>query len=345
MQERLQVARLRTDKARLEATVRELEDLALTSERLREVIGTLGSPNVRPNPEWLRGASKQRSTHGTAVLFLSDIHFDEVVSPSQIGGANAYNREIAIASLRNTFGGAVALLKGCMARPRYDGMVLPLGGDLLSGNIHDELVETNEAPIQRSMIALEEVLIEGIGGLADEFGRVHIPCVVGNHGRMHKKPRAKNRAFESFEWSVYQRLASYFRRDARITFDISDGSDAFFTVYRTRYCLTHGDQFRGGGGIGGIMVPIMRGAAKKQVRQQAIGGAYDVLMMGHWHQYIHMDRLIVNGSVKGYDEYAYQGNFPFEPAQQALFLVHPEVGCTFRMPVLCRRASRARRAA
>lgn len=319
--------------------LRETERLALDSERLREVIGSLGAPNVTASPEWLRGASRQRSTHGTGVLFLSDIHFDEVVRPEQIGGCNAYNREIAVRSLRNTFRSAVMLLKGFMAAPRYDGLVIPLGGDLLSGNIHEELVETNEAPIQQSMLALEEVLIEGIGGMADEFGKVHVPCVTGNHGRMHKKPRAKNRAFENFEWSVYQRLASYFRRDSRITFDIPDGPDAFFSVYRTRYCLTHGDQFRGGDGIGGIMVPIMRGASKKQVRQQAIGDAFDVLMMGHWHQYIHMNRLIVNGSVKGYDEYAYQGNFPFEPPQQAFFVVHPEVGVTFRMPVLCRHES------
>lgn len=334
--ERLEITRLRSDKSRLESQLRELEGLALTGDGLRRIVGSIGSPNVRRDPEWLRGAAKQRSTRGTAVLFLSDIHFDEVVHPAQIGGSNEYNREIATASLKNTFRSAVMLLKGFMAAPKYDGIVCPLGGDLLSGNIHEELVESNEAPIQRSMLALEEILIEGIGCLADEFGKVHVPCVTGNHGRMHKKPRAKNRAFENFEWAVYQRLASYFRRDSRITFDIPEGPDAFFSLYSQRYCLTHGDQFRGGDGIGGIMVPIMRGASKKQVRQQAIGDAYDVLMMGHWHQYIHTNRLIINGSVKGYDEYAYQGNFPFEEPQQALFIAHPEAGVTFRMPVLCR---------
>lgn len=336
LSERLEITRLRHDITRLTSQVRETEALALTSENLRRIIGSLGSPNVVPNPDWLRGAGKQRSTRGTAVLFLSDIHFDEVVHPTQIGGCNEYNRAIAVKSLQNTFRSAVMLLKGFMAAPKYDGIVCPLGGDLLSGNIHEELVETNEAPIQASMLALEEVLIEGIGGLADEFGKVHVPCVTGNHGRMHKKPRAKNRAVENFEWAVYQRMASYFRRDSRITFDIPDGPDTFFNLYDKRYCLTHGDQFRGGDGIGGIMVPIMRGASKKQVRQQAIGDAFDVLMMGHWHQYIHTNRLIINGSVKGYDEYAYQGNFPFEEPQQALFIAHPDAGVTFRMPVLCR---------
>lgn len=340
-QTKLQIenVRLKAELLQVKTNLREMEKLAMSGDAMRDLVGSLGSPNVTSAPEWLAGASKPKSTHGTAVLFLSDIHFDEVVRAEQIGGSNEYNREIATQSLRNTFRNAVTLLKGFMASPSYDGMVLPLGGDLLSGNIHDELVETNEAPMQQSMLALEEILIESIGGMADEFGKLHIPCVTGNHGRMHKKPRAKNRAFENFEWAVYQRLAAYFKRDSRITFDIAEGSDTYFKLYNLNYCLTHGDQFRGGEGIGGIMSPIMRGLSRKQVRDQAIGSAWDVMMIGHWHQYIHTNRLVINGSVKGFDEYAYQSNFPFEAPQQALFVVHPIHGCTFRMPVLCRKSA------
>jgi hypothetical protein len=337
--EELQIARLKMDLTRAQGSLREMEKLALSGEALRELIGTLGVAHIRSNPDWLRGANKQSSVHGTAVLTLSDIHLDERVARAQVGGVNEYNRAIGVKSIQNTFRNTIRLLKSFMARPKYDGIVVNLGGDMVSGNIHDELVETNEAPIQQTMLVLEEVLIEGLGGLADEFGKVHVPCVTGNHGRMHKKPRMKNRAFENFEWSVYQRVASYFRRDSRLTFDIPEGSDAYYSIYNMRVCLTHGDQFNGGNGIGGIMVPILRGVAHKLQRQQAIGDPFDLIIMGHWHQYIHTNRVVINGSVKGLDEYAYQHNFGFEPPQQALFVVHPEVGCTFRMPVLCRKAA------
>jgi hypothetical protein len=60
---------------------------------------------------------------------------------------------------------------------------------------------------------------------------------------------------------------------------------------------------------------------------------YDTLIMGHFHQYMHLTRLIVNGSLKGYDEYVYNNNFPFEKPQQALWLTHPKYGITYRMPV------------
>lgn len=333
--ERLELRRMRDENAVLRTRLRETEELAASGEGLRELIGSLGAPNVQANPEWLKGASRMRGTHGTANLFLSDIHADEVVHPRQIGGCNEYNREICHDRIRHTFKTAIMLLKGYMAVPKYDGAVLALGGDIISGSIHEELAETNEAPPLVTLQALEPVLIEAVGGFADEFGKVHVPCVTGNHGRIHKKPRAKNRAFENFEWTLYQRLAAYFKSDSRITFDIPDGPDAQWAMYDKRYRLTHGDQFQGGGGIGGILVPIMRGAAKKLTSAQAIGDPFDVIMMGHWHQYIHTNSVIVNGSVKGYDEYAFQGNFPFEPPQQACFVTHPEVGQTFRMPIKC----------
>jgi hypothetical protein len=60
---------------------------------------------------------------------------------------------------------------------------------------------------------------------------------------------------------------------------------------------------------------------------------YDTLLLGHWHQLIQLQRLIVNGSLKGYDEYAASGNFGFEPPQQALWLTHSQRGITFSMPV------------
>ena len=279
--EQLQIAKLRQEKSSLQAQVRELEKLAIAGDGIRDLLGTLGAPNVVPDPEWLRGASKPRSVTGTAVLMISDIHFDEVVAKNQVGGSNEYNREIAVRSIKNTFRSATMLLKGFMSAPKYDGIVCPLVGDILSGNIHEELQLTNETPIQQSMLAVEEILIEGLGGLADEFGKVHVPCVVGNHGRMTRKPQAKNRAFESFEWPIYQRLAAYFRKDSRLTFDIPDGPDAFFSIYEVRFCETHGDQFRGGDGVGGILVPIGRGLARKQMKQQAMGDPFDVMIIGH----------------------------------------------------------------
>ena len=57
------------------------------------------------------------------------------------------------------------------------------------------------------------------------------------------------------------------------------------------------------------------------------------MILGHWHQWIMLKRLIVNGSLKGMDEYAYANNFPFEEPQQGMWLTHPEHGITIPMPI------------
>ena len=44
--------------------------------------------------------------------------------------------------------------------------------------------------------------------------------------------------------------------------------------------------------------------------------------------------LIVNGSLKGADEYSFQSNFDFELPTQALWVTHKEWGITARWPVL-----------
>lgn len=334
--EQLDVAKLRREISSLYDQNRQLQKMALSGDSLRELAGSLGSPNVQANPDWLQGAKKPRSVTGTAVLFLSDIHLGEVVRREQVGGYNEFDLSIGERSIKNTFRSAVVLLQEFMASPKFDGIVVPLGGDLFSGNIHEELEKTNAEPITKTMIRLEELLIEGIGGMADAFGKVHVPCVTGNHGRMTRKPQFKNRAFDNFEWLTYQRLAGHFKNDPRITFDIPEGPDTYFQVYRKRFALTHGDQFRGGDGVGGILVPIRRGLSRKQFRDNAMGAHWDTMLIGHWHQYVHLTDLIVNGSVKGYDEYAYGHNFAAEEPQQALFVVHPEMGVTASWPVRCR---------
>jgi hypothetical protein len=57
--------------------------------------------------------------------------------------------------------------------------------------------------------------------------------------------------------------------------------------------------------------------------------------MGHWHQYLPSPSLIVNGSMKGLDEYAFINNFGHEVPQQAMAIITPEHGITVQAPIFC----------
>lgn len=307
---------------------------AITHDAVRHEIIQLArsKPSV---PDWLTEHKEHRTSHpGVPTLFLSDWHWGEVVDPKQISGCNKYDLEIAHARARRCVDNAVDLLTNHMVNPRYPGIVLAIGGDMFSGDIHEELSRSNEKPIMPLVLDLYGVLVEVINKLVGAFGKVFVPCVTGNHSRTTRKPQSKDRNAMNFDWLLYCLLEKYFESDKRIKFLVGDGPDVSWQVFGKKYCLTHGDQFRGGDSIIGPLGPITRGDLKKRGRNNSIGDRYDVLLLGHWHQLIQMQRLIVNGSLKGYDEYAYSGNFGFEEPKQALWLTHPEHGITFQVPVL-----------
>jgi len=319
----------------LETRLKAADRVTLDAEYVkRQIVGLRDDLASAEPPDWLVSPKKVADTDpGTPTLFASDWHWGEVVDPRQINGTNDFNLEIAHRRAKALITTSVDLLKHHMVRPNYPGIVFVLGGDMMSGDIHEELEISNEVPMMPTVLDLWGVLVWCISTLADEFGRVFVPCVTGNHGRATKKPRMKGRNHTSFDWLLYQFLAKRFENDKRVSFLISDGPDAYYKVHNHRYLLTHGDQFRGGDGMIGALGPITRGDHKKRSRNMQVGMGYDTLLMGHWHQLILLRKLIVNGSLKGYDEYADANNFSYEPAQQALWITHPQYGITFQMPV------------
>ena len=130
-------------------------------------------------------------------------------------------------------------------------------------------------------------------------------------------------------------LDKYFCKDNRVTFLIPTSYDAYYKLYNTSYLLTHGDRLgvRGGSGIVGMLGPIARGVQKVKAEYANQKKPIDYVVMGHFHQYISLKDAIVNGSIKGYDEYALSGRFAYEKPQQALWFTHPTYGITFQVPV------------
>lgn len=324
----------------LRRELRASQDRVTELEAVINAFGLIPDTHVR-QPEWLGPVKRSKGpARGTLQLILSDLHLDEVVRKDQMMGINAYNRAIAVQRLRNTIRKTIMLPRTFLSGLTWDGIVVMLGGDILTGMIHEELAQTNEAPPADSVVFWCPILVECLGELADEFGKVHVPCVSGNHDRTSKRTMTKNRAQESWSWVVYHWLANAFHNDDRVTFDISPAPDLRVSVYNTTYLLTHGDQFKGGGGITGPVLPWMRGEAKKRgaldAAEQMLGGidlSYDILVMGHWHSYATLPNILVNGSLKGYDEFARDHSFRPEVPTQALWVTSPENGACFHLPV------------
>ena len=302
-------------------------------ERCLQIVDRAEGTAINP-PAWLV-PTKPKLSAATLVVILSDTHFDEVVNVDEMEGLNCYNREIAVMRLEKWAQNVIKLSRHYLSGVSYDGIVVILGGDIFTGDIHEELALTNEDTMIGSLLFWSEQVAAAIQLLTDEFGKCFVTSVVGNHGRTTRKPRMKQRVKTNFDYLLSKMVERHFRLDKRISFDIPESADALIKIYGHGHLITHGDQVSGGGGIGGIYPPIMRMRARKQSRYMATGKSFQTLWLGHWHQYISTPSMIVNGSLKGFDEYAMLMGFGHEAPQQALAIITPERNITIQAPVFC----------
>ena len=334
---REKLAALQRENTQLKADNKRLAAVSIELEVIRKIIGRIDAKLTTDAPAWTIKHPKGKVVHGIPSLMLSDLHFGEVVFPGQVNDVNQYNTTIAKARLKRVVAGAVKLLRQTLAPGAFGGMVCILGGDMVEGTIHDELRDTSDETVCEAVITLHDELVPHLKALCDEFGLLHIPCVVGNHGRLDRRPRMKNGPKLNYDWLLYHFIARTIGADpkykGRITFQIPDGYEASWRVHGIRYMLTHGDSFRGGDGITGPLMPWMRGSLKASKSYAAMGMPFDCLVMGHWHQLRYLGSIIVNGSLVGYNEFAQKMHFGYEPPQQALWLTHPARGLTFQEAV------------
>lgn len=330
--ETLNEEKLETKLKLAEQMIRQIKKENESAEAVRKEIYGLAEMTPDP-PAWIH-EPRPAKMPGVPMTIWSDFHWGEVVGRDEVGGVNEFNRAIAKKRFNRLVGATLDLTFSHMVNPSYPGIIVCLGGDIISGNIHAELAETNEGFVQQSVLEVQEQLIAGLSLLADKFKKVFVPCVVGNHGRTTLKPRAKGRVFESYEWNLYCQLELYFRNDKRIQFLIPNETDAYFNVLGHRFLLTHGDTLgvKGGDGIIGAIGPIARGVTKVGRSEAQIGRDFDTLLMGHYHTYIPRGDavpVIVNGALKGYDEYArLMLRVPYSRPSQALWFVHQKHGIT-----------------
>lgn len=309
-------------------TIESLRQEKDNARTIRENIYKIAAYDPDP-PEWTVREGRA-GARGVPATIWSDWHYGEVV---QMPSVNNYSKAVAKKRIHRLVETTCDLAYNHMGRAKisYPGCVVALGGDMLGGDIHEELIKTNDRTTQQSIEDLIDLISAGLDTMAGRFGKLFVPCVVGNHGRSTKKMQMKERVFTSHEWNVYCGVARHFRSTKHVQFSIPETADCAFNIFDHRYLLTHGDSLgtKGGDGIIGALGPIMRGTLKTHRSEAQIGRDFDTLLIGHWHQYITLPGLIVNNSLKGYDEFAHLVlRAPYSRPSQALWFTHPEHGIT-----------------
>ncbi len=300
---------------------------------LHKIMDTLSTATSAPLEPIRRHEFKSGLREATAVALLSDVHSEEIVRRGETPVANEYNPEIAERSIARFFAGYRWLIDFHRNAFEIRNLVLWLGGDLMSGHIHEELKETTaSAPIE-TLLWLRPRLMAGIDSLLDDpkLERLTIPCSYGNHGRNTQKPFRSRGAAHSYEWLLYQVLADSYRGNPRVQFLADASAHQYVKVYEWDLHFHHGDETNYNGGVGGVTIPL-----NKSVAQWDQAKKCHYHHFGHWHQYIDTGRVVVNGSVIGYNAYAMSIKATPEPPQQAFYLLDAKRGKTCKSPIWVR---------
>lgn len=325
--------RERREESATRRLLKQAQSHAAELEKMVDLLTAIDGVTVE-RPDWAQPPKARKERRAIANLMLSDLHLDEVVRPEQLRHRNAYNRDIALGRLTRTGTKTIEMARDYISGVTYDGLYLWCNGDLLSGGIHDELRRTNAGDVIESVDYWVDHLAALIDQLASFFGRVHVVCSYGNHGRSTMKPEAKNAVRSSFDWLTMRIVHRELRSDERLTWNIPESLDVREEVYSTRILMQHGDDFKGRDQVAGAVRPVMMGDYRTLVVEVVDGEPYDLLLVGHFHQYHALPRAIINGSLVGFSEFSARHKFRPEPPKQAFWLTTPEHGPTMHLPIL-----------
>jgi hypothetical protein len=289
--------------------------------------------------EWtLRQHATRKREHIPYVL-TSDLHVGEVIDAAVTEAGYGYSTEIFRQRYRTLIDTVIYLSAhhgGTLWT--YPGIIYARGGDTISGGIHEELRETDDATaLQAIEVAFEEESA-GIYKMIEAFGRVEVKTfgAGGNHDRNTVKLHTKNAAGHNHDRLVAFMLRREFSKNERVSFQISESFDVRFRIFNRSILLTHGHNMgaRGGQGFVGPAATILRGVQRVIVEQAALGHHIDEVHHGHFHYPMLLPFVLSNGSFPGYSEYAKTNRMRPTPPQQALAYYHPKRGMVDFKPLL-----------
>lgn len=313
------IHRLKETVARLAARERELMQHLELAEKRQSFLNAI---DCEPRRDLINRKLTKTKGQSTAVLVLTDWHIGETVEPEKVNGLNEFNLKVAKRRVERCFQKALERLELARQEAKIDTLIVAILGDLISGAIHEELLESDEcSPIESSIIA-KDLIASGLDFLLRESGcRLIVPCVYGNHGRTTHKMRVSTAAENSYEYMVYCDLASRFRQEKNIDFLISKGLHCYLTAHGQRLRFTHGHAIKYGGGVGGITIPV-----NKAIHAWDRSHLADVTFFGHWHQYEDHERWTACPSLVGYDAYSLFVKAEYQEPGQLFSVINGKYG-------------------
>lgn len=277
----------------------------------------------------------------TMVVLLSDWHVEERVDPATCNGLNDFSLDVADHRIGELSERLAGLLEHERQVADIDRVVLWLGGDFISGHIHDDTAEMAQLAPLAAIRWAGERLRAFIDSVSANAAEVIVCTSSGNHGRSTEKLRIGTEMEHSFEQHLYLTMAAAESRP-NVRWQVGTSYLNMLDLDGFKVRFHHGHAIRYQGGIGGITIPTNKAVSAWDAIERA-----DLTCFGHWHQmaWLRAARYVSNGSLIGHSAYAVRIKAAYEPPCQACVVIdHGRHEVTKAMPIYCDRDLRRRHA-
>lgn len=321
---------LRSALASAEQLIKRNDQREKVEDRLLESVQTAIASNpyrrqfTRPK---LRGG--QSATSHEMLAVVSDAHYPEVVDPAASLGIT-YNADICKRRIEYLRDKIIRYKQLRQTSYPVSKITIAVLGDMLSGNIHEELEVTNEFPMSSALVNMAYMLHDLGRDIAEEVPVVEMIVMPGNHPRITKKPRNKGK------WDNWETVMGEFVKAlAGKTFDVKVPHDLVYRhkIFNQTIGLAHGDGVKAASfaGIPWYSMKQRQDALQSLLKELGQPGV-DLLVYAHFHQLIYQKgqacSLFINGSIKGGDEYSIASRYAAQEPVQGLLTFHPSHGVT-----------------
>jgi hypothetical protein len=262
----------------------------------------------------------------THVLHATDWHIGEVTNPEHVEEFGVANYAKACERVDKF---STDVIRNCaVMRKGYlieDCVVLGTA-DWISGDIHDELVRTNEFPAPVQAVKSGFLLGSFIASLAPHYKRVIVYLhTAGNHDRLTRKPQSADGGLNSYGYVVCEIARQHVSSIPNVEVRIITALSAIVEVAGQRYLTSHGDGIQGTWGI-----PFYGIERKKQREAMArmnmpVDRHFDKIVIGHFHTALNHGDWLIGGALSGTTEHDHKEGRHSKPHQTAWF-VHPKHG-------------------
>jgi hypothetical protein len=283
---------------------------------------------IDPLPLVYKSSTEKGLAPVEAVVQITDGHMGAKQEPDEVEGFNEFGPEICRSRQIDYINRFCKHTDRKRLSHDIDKCNVLVTGDLISGDIHQELQVTNAFPVTVQVVEAAKVLAEQLTILCQNFESVVVHFIgADNHSRLTKKPQAKQEGLNSLNYLVGVLAQAYTDKFPNLEFNIYPMHEKVVTCLNRNYLITHGHGIRAWMGIPWYSVERKVGK-ESQARMQLIMDqklkmsevGFHKFIFGHFHTPIDTIMYSCSGSVQGTDAYDHAAGRYAPPSQSAWFI-------------------------